>query len=93
MTQLFTATLVVETCCNCGINFGITRDFYGKRREDHKSFYCPAGHSQYYSGKSETEKKQEEIDRLNNSITHLRTANDNLHDQMVSKNHQIRESS
>lgn len=60
-TQTFTDTLVVEHCCSCGVAFGLSRETYDRRREDHKNFYCTAGHSQHYIGKSETEKLREQL--------------------------------
>lgn len=32
-----------------------------KRREDHKLFYCPSGHEQYFPGKTDLEKAREEL--------------------------------
>lgn len=52
---------VTEECCNCGMPFAMTKDFYNRRQNDHKSFYCPAGHSQYYAGKSEAQKLKEKL--------------------------------
>jgi protein gp37 len=34
-------------------------DFRRRRLEDHKSFYCPSGHGQSYTGKSDVEKERE----------------------------------
>lgn len=47
--QVDVEIIVTETCCNCGITFGITKGFKDKRLSDGKSFYCPNGHSQYYT--------------------------------------------
>jgi hypothetical protein len=41
--------VVLETCCNCGMTFGITQGFMDMRRNDGEIFYCPNGHSQHYS--------------------------------------------
>jgi len=53
--------LTVLNCANCGMEFGISVDFETRRRDDHKSFYCPNGHPQSFPGKTENEK---EIARL-----------------------------
>lgn len=42
----------VEACCNCGVEFAMTEYFYSERLGDKKSFYCPNGHSQSYTGAS-----------------------------------------
>ena len=70
-TQLVgTTQLVVEECCNCCALFAMTVEFKAKRLIDHKSFYCPAGHKQYYTGKSNEEKLRE---RLTNAEIRLKT--------------------
>lgn len=48
--------LVTETCCSCGVLFAMVEDFYDHRRADHKSFYCPNGHGQSYTGKTDAQK-------------------------------------
>lgn len=60
-TQTFTGTLVVQTCCNCGMTFGVESNYDAARREDHKDFYCPAGHPQHYTGKTEAQKLREQL--------------------------------
>lgn len=57
-------TLVTEECCNCGIGFAMTRELQ-KRLLDKpgSTFYCPAGHAQHYTGKSEAQKLREELQR------------------------------
>jgi DNA-binding XRE family transcriptional regulator len=53
---------VTELCCNCGMAFAMTSDFKLRRRNDHQSFYCPAGHGQHYTGKSEEQKLREQLE-------------------------------
>lgn len=55
------STLAVETCCNCGMRFAMPAAYQAKRRNDHGSFHCPAGHSQHYPGKSDAEKLRDEL--------------------------------
>lgn len=54
---------VVEHCCNCHLPFAMSRQFQAKRREDRQWFYCPAGHPQHYTGKTEAQKLREELER------------------------------
>ncbi len=54
---------VIEYCCNCHIPFAMSRSFKDARLKDRKSFHCPAGHGQYYTGKSEEQKLREELER------------------------------
>lgn len=64
-TFLCTTTFDVITCYKCGIQFGMTRQ-HNRECLDHpgeKSFFCPNGHSQVYTGKSEEQKLREELER------------------------------
>lgn len=80
--QTFIGTLIIENCCNCGVTFGLEKDLYNRRREDHKDFYCPNGHGQHYTGKSETEKAKDELAQANKRI-------ENLHSVLADKNDKI----
>lgn len=56
----------IITCCHkgCGLTFAVPKTWEDKRREDHTWWYCPNGHQQHFSGKTEAEKLQLERDRL-----------------------------
>jgi hypothetical protein len=56
-------TFTIIDCCTCGISFGFTRQFERERRRDHKWFYCPNGHQQHWSQKSDVEKAREDAER------------------------------
>lgn len=59
--QIDTSTqLYVQSCCSCGVTFGMPNDMDDQRRKDGKSFYCPNGHSQSYS---ETDGKRLKLER------------------------------
>lgn len=49
---------IVQECCDCALPFGVTSHFDKLRREDHKLFYCPAGHGQSYAEESDLEKER-----------------------------------
>lgn len=53
--------LLSQNCCTCGILFAIPEAYDKQRQEDHKSFFCPAGHSQCYIGKTEAEKLRDQL--------------------------------
>lgn len=59
-TQLYTGTLVVVTCGECGTTFGMDERFHRERREDHATFYCPNGHPRAYLGKSDMERERDQ---------------------------------
>ncbi len=56
--------LDAETCCSCGVVFGMDRDMIARRRRDGEWFYCPNGHKQHYS--------ETEADRLRKQLAHER---------------------
>jgi len=66
LTITVSQKLVTETCCNCGMLFAMTADFqaelYKGKTERERSFYCPAGHSQHYLGKSEAQVLKEQLE-------------------------------
>lgn len=58
-----TLTLTTLECADCRMTFAITELFEADRRRDHGTFYCPAGHRNFYGGKSKEEKLSEELSR------------------------------
>lgn len=54
----------MEECCNCHVPFMMpTRMMDALRNEPGKTFYCPNGHAQHYTGKSEAQKLKEQLER------------------------------
>lgn len=49
--------LFVSDCPNCGVVFAIPTTLEDRRREDHRTFYCPNGHSMSFQGPTEAEKR------------------------------------
>lgn len=59
MTYVYTGHLQVETCCaeGCGVTFGLNQGHYQELlRNKGRTFYCPNGHAQHYTGKSYEQK-------------------------------------
>ena len=57
--------LRTETCCECGVLFAFPQAMY-KRLLEQKTkarFYCPNGHSQFYTGKTEAQKLRDQLER------------------------------
>lgn len=74
--KTYTGTLVIEDCCTCHITFGITRAMYNwlQSRTD-ENFYCPNGHPQHYTGKSDEQIAKDEklrADRAENQLRYTR---------------------
>lgn len=54
------------TCYKCGIVFLVPAQWKATRRDSHKTFYCPNGHGQYFSGIDEVQKLRNTKRRLEN---------------------------
>lgn len=55
--------LVVKSCITCGVRFAVPSAFIEKRREDHKTFYCPNGHTMYYPHENKEEILSRELEK------------------------------
>ncbi len=56
-------TLELQTCAECGISFAAPERFMDARRDDHKTYYCPSGHSLWFPQASDAEKAQAEAEK------------------------------
>lgn len=61
---------ITETCCNCGIAFGMPEKFQKEKLQKGGSFYCPNGHGQHYC---ESDVKKLEKQLLNEQSRHDQT--------------------
>lgn len=59
VTKTYSRVLVAEDCCNCGITFGMPKDFQQHKIANKTSFYCPNGHAQSYVGQTDSQKARE----------------------------------
>jgi len=71
MSIMMNWPLVAVECCNCHTLFAMTQEMHNRRHRDHKLFYCPQGHSQHFTGKTDDERS---IARLQKELA---TANSN----------------
>lgn len=58
LSLAYSVTVESVQCISCGVIFGIPSDLNTQRKRDHKLFYCPNGHSQYFPGESDVEKAE-----------------------------------
>lgn len=71
----------VESCFKCGCLFAMTVEFKNARKQDRDTFYCPAGHGQRYTGKTDAERlkeQQAEAERLAGEVEFLKRSNASL---------------
>ncbi len=59
-------------CCTCRVQFAMTAEMDDARRNDHRAFYCPAGHSQVYRGQSDLEKERQARQRAEQNLAYER---------------------
>jgi len=76
--------MVNVDCAECHITFAITAIFYRRLLKCHNTFYCPMGHGNCYSGKTEQEKL---VEAKNLEICNLKSANEELARKLARKNH------
>lgn len=50
--------LDVERCCNCGVEWGMTRALRQARLDDGDWFYCPNGHGQHFTRSTKDELRE-----------------------------------
>ena len=78
----FSDTLERMTCVMCGVNFAMTKDFIGSRRQDPKKvFHCPNGHSLCWPAAKTYEDLTKEIATLTSQIQNLQKENVGLRSQ------------
>lgn len=58
-----TFTIKWTSCCTCGCVVAMESTQYDQFIASHKIFYCPNGHGQHFTGKSEAEKRAEKAER------------------------------
>jgi hypothetical protein len=64
-TVTFSQTLVTEECYLCGVLFAMPDDLRAQLLAHHdRSFYCPNGHGQHYTGPTEAERMRAQRDEL-----------------------------
>lgn len=78
----YSRTLYVQECCACSITFAVPEDFDQRRRNDGKTFYCPAGHSQSYT-KSELDRVREKLAREQAARERAQAREIHEHDQRI----------
>lgn len=78
-------------CCHqgCGLVFAVYEQWVTDRRRDHLWFYCPNGHHQHFSGKSDIEQAREEAERLRQRSERLREHAETLRSEVQSQRHKV----
>lgn len=89
-TRTYTATLTIIECHKCHMDYGVTPAFNRACRDDHRTFYCPAGHPAYYPGNSEKEQLEADLARARRQIDWAETSRTAAWDQARTAEYQRR---
>lgn len=88
--QTYSAVMVAEICCECGIPFMMPKDYQNDLLKTKRNFYCPNGHSQHYIGETEAEKLKRQLQQKENDLAQLGTAKIQLEDQLNKANRKLK---
>lgn len=77
-TALYTTVTASSaiSCYSCGTAFWMTTELERTRREDHRDFYCPNGHSQHWPQETEAEKLKRQLRSAQDSAARARAEAD-----------------
>lgn len=71
-------TLIPETCCSCGVLFGLEQDHRNTLLRSQEFFHCPNGHPQHFTGASpeaiKAKRLQEQLERTEQSLALARAS-------------------
>lgn len=68
------------TCPECGVPYGLAEEFRAAREKDHRNWFCPNGHSLWFSDQDE----RAEAVRLKDQLDRQRVRETALRDQLDS---------
>jgi len=90
-------TIVSEKCCNCGVLFGMEKEYRQRKIDEGGTFYCPNGHKQWYTEstinklKKQIESKQKQIDYCRNNLRFEKRSHSATKGQLTRKKNKIAE--
>lgn len=85
-----TVGMAQEECIKCGMVYWVPNGWQEQRKQKHDTFYCPNGHTQFYTGQTEAEKLRAELDREKRCCESKSAALANRDEQMEHMERQIR---
>ena len=80
----------IHDCITCGTIWAMPSEYIDRRRDDHKTFYCPNGHSAYFPQKSDKEKLQEQLEHCKTDIKFWQNGYDAKSDNLKTVEHSRR---
>jgi len=64
-----TITVNLYNCCTCGTAVGLEANLERGLRENKNTWYCPNGHPQVFTGKTEADKLRDELKRKEQELS------------------------
>lgn len=64
------------TCYLCGIPFAMPADLMQQRIQDHRNFWCPNGHDQYFVGETDAQRLERQLKAKNDELARKQAALD-----------------
>ena len=82
--------LETEECCVCGLTFAMPASFKASARKDHsKTFYCPAGHIQHYTGETEAQKYKRLFEEKERALASEKETKDRQYRLLIATNKKL----
>lgn len=72
ITETISLTFEINRCASCDVHFGMTERFIAARRKDHKTFYCPNGHSLAYSAEMTERRRRAAKGQLTKTLNRIK---------------------
>lgn len=60
-TVLVTVEYTTNHCSSCAVPMHLPKSYFDARREDHKTFYCVNGHSQWFPHETDEERLRKKL--------------------------------
>lgn len=76
-------------CARCHMAFGLSVQFEQDRRNDHTNFYCPAGHSNYFPGRSDAEKLKDKLAQRERDLEWERSQRRHAQAESIERYHKL----
>lgn len=73
-------------CGECDCHFYVDKNKYDRCKANGEAFWCPNGHERIFT-KSKVKELEQQVKSLESTNTYLRTAKDNLHNQLTDQKH------
>lgn len=89
MTTISTEIVIIG-CGECGGPIALTKRQQQQLKDNHKTFYCPVGHSRYYPALNEAEQLRADLEQELEYSLKLKSSNDDLLLKLSDQNKELK---